>query len=339
MAENLKALGNAAFKDGRFLEAVEHFTQAIALGPPSHTLLSNRSGALAALGRFDAALADAEATLAIAPQWAKGYSRKGAALYGLGRYDEALATYEAGLVVEPSNQQMAQAAADVRLKQTAAAAPAAAAAGAPAAAEESGWGNTTAEAEAPKAAAKKGGFFGSLSAAAQQSMEKTRLAAEKMAADARKATEAASASMKQMQQAQKQPAESTKALGTAPELTGLMAAAARDSAAAEAQAQPTGEGAWAAMQRSPEERKAAAERAKELGNVAFKEGQYDEAARHYSDALDNEMSAVLYSNRSGALAAAGSYDVALSDAETCIGLEPEWAKGYAAPLGCLLMAS
>ena len=37
---------------------------------------------------------------------------------------------------------------------------------------------------------------------------------------------------------------------------------------------------------------------------------------------------MLYSNRSGALAASGSFSAALSDAERCIALDPTWGKGY-----------
>ena len=37
---------------------------------------------------------------------------------------------------------------------------------------------------------------------------------------------------------------------------------------------------------------------------------------------------MLHSNRSGALAAAGSYREALADAEQCVALRPEWAKGH-----------
>ena len=108
MADELKAEGNTAFKEGRFELAVDRFGAALQLDANSHTLYSNRSGALAALGRYGEALADAERAIALSPTWAKGYSRKGAALYMLGRYEEALTTYEAGLTVDPANQQMAQ---------------------------------------------------------------------------------------------------------------------------------------------------------------------------------------------------------------------------------------
>lgn len=117
-AEELKQAGNAAFREGRFGESVRQFTSAIDLLQPQgdRTLFSNRSGALAALGRYTEALADADQAISLDLNWAKGYSRKGAALYGLGRYDEALSMYEAGLTVDPSNVQIEQAASEVRQK-------------------------------------------------------------------------------------------------------------------------------------------------------------------------------------------------------------------------------
>lgn len=108
MADECKAQGNAAFKEGRYELAAQHFSAAIALDGSNAVLFSNRSGAYASLGSYWEALADAEKAIALRPDWSKGFSRKGAALYGLGRYAEALNTYDAGLAVEPGSQQMGQ---------------------------------------------------------------------------------------------------------------------------------------------------------------------------------------------------------------------------------------
>ncbi|CAD6260162.1 unnamed protein product [Miscanthus lutarioriparius] len=74
MAEEAKAKGNAAFSAGRFKEAVQHFSDAIALAPDNH------------------------------PDWVKGYSRLGAAHLGLGDAPKAVEAYEKGLALEPSNE-------------------------------------------------------------------------------------------------------------------------------------------------------------------------------------------------------------------------------------------
>lgn len=129
-AEELKAQGNTSYREGRFSEAVQHFTEAIALDPASPVLLSNRSGAYVHIGRYEAALADAESCLKLKPTWAKAHSRKGTALTALARYSEgsaasdkqieclrhALTAYEDGEAADPSDMQIKEKAADVRRK-------------------------------------------------------------------------------------------------------------------------------------------------------------------------------------------------------------------------------
>ena len=48
-AQKYKALGNSAFQEGNFYEAIEHFTKAIELNPNDHIFYSNRSGTYASL--------------------------------------------------------------------------------------------------------------------------------------------------------------------------------------------------------------------------------------------------------------------------------------------------
>eukprot|EP00048_Salpingoeca_helianthica_P022418 m.18097 g.18097 ORF g.18097 m.18097 type:complete len:585 (-) comp7293_c0_seq1:25-1779(-) len=102
--DELKDLGNKAFAAGKFAEAVEHFTEAIALDSSLHVLFSNRSACFTSLKKYDAALRDAEKTVSLKPDWSKGYSRLGAALHGLRRYQEAAEAYEKGLKIEPDNK-------------------------------------------------------------------------------------------------------------------------------------------------------------------------------------------------------------------------------------------
>lgn len=68
---------------------------------------------------------------------------------------------------------------------------------------------------------------------------------------------------------------------------------------------------------------------KEQGNEAIKKKNYDEAIRLYGEAIAlSKSDHVLYSNRSAAYAEAKRYEEALCDAQKCIELKPDFAKGY-----------
>lgn len=105
-ADELKALGNKAIAEKNFDEAVDNFTQAIALQPENHILYSNRSAAYASKRDWDNALQDAEKTTDIKPDWAKGWGRKGAALHGKGDLLGANDAYEEGLKIDANNAQL-----------------------------------------------------------------------------------------------------------------------------------------------------------------------------------------------------------------------------------------
>ncbi|POR31638.1 Heat shock protein STI1 [Tolypocladium paradoxum] len=105
-ADELKALGNKAIADKNFDDAIDKFTQAIAIQPDNHILYSNRSAAHASKKEWDSALADAEKTTEIKPDWAKGWGRKGAALHGKGDLLGANDAYEEGLKHDANNAQL-----------------------------------------------------------------------------------------------------------------------------------------------------------------------------------------------------------------------------------------
>lgn len=108
LLEEFKNKGKKAFTEGRFQEAIEHYTGAIQLDPGNFILYSNRSAAEASLNLWESALQDANKVVELQPEWSKGYGRVGAAYVGLGDYEEAVNAYKKGLEFEPVNVQLQQ---------------------------------------------------------------------------------------------------------------------------------------------------------------------------------------------------------------------------------------
>eukprot|EP01046_Picozoa_sp_COSAG06_P106880 COSAG06_NODE_53181_length_301_cov_1.029703_1_plen_74_part_01 len=72
----------------------------------------------------------------------------------------------------------------------------------------------------------------------------------------------------------------------------------------------------------------AAEDAKNDGNTALNEGRLDDAIACYSKAIELDPgNHVYHSNRSAANTRAKKFESAVSDAERCIALKPDWARG------------
>eukprot|EP01083_Nonionella_stella_P066824 176305_1 len=68
---------------------------------------------------------------------------------------------------------------------------------------------------------------------------------------------------------------------------------------------------------------------KEKGNIEFQNLNFRKAIELYTKAIHLESSNhTLYSNRSAAYRSFGKFDEALEDADKCIELQPDWAKGY-----------
>lgn len=105
-AEEARELGNTAFRDQKYPEAVGHYTEAIKRNPRDHRTYSNRSACYTKLTAFPEALKDAEKCIELAPAFAKGYTRKGAVQFFMKDHEKALATYQAGLAFDPDNEEL-----------------------------------------------------------------------------------------------------------------------------------------------------------------------------------------------------------------------------------------
>lgn len=104
--EDLKNKGNECVKNGNFIEAVIHYTQAIKMEPNNYVLYSNRSFAFLKLDQHYLSLQDANETVRLQPQWAKGYFRRAEVEAASELYDEAILSYTRALQLEPHNPKL-----------------------------------------------------------------------------------------------------------------------------------------------------------------------------------------------------------------------------------------
>ncbi|XP_063830013.1 uncharacterized protein LOC135079312 [Ostrinia nubilalis] len=105
-AEELKNKGNECVKDGKFIEAVLHYTQAIKMDPSNYVLYSNRSFAFLKIDQHYLSLQDANETVRLQPQWAKGYFRRAEVELASGLHDEAIISYTRALQLDPQNPKL-----------------------------------------------------------------------------------------------------------------------------------------------------------------------------------------------------------------------------------------
>lgn len=105
-AEEKKTLGNQAFKSGNYRQAVEHYSQAIAIDPRTQTYWSNRSASYAGMGDWQNAANDAAECIKVDKGFIKGYFRLALAQKNLGQYEAAVDTIKKGLTVDVLNQDL-----------------------------------------------------------------------------------------------------------------------------------------------------------------------------------------------------------------------------------------
>ena len=99
-----KAEGNTFFKNKSYEQAIEKYSQAIAIDPDTDvTFYSNRSACYAAIGKWQEAADDGRKCIMVDKKFVKGYFRAGLAQQNLGAHESALDVVKHGLGIDPSN--------------------------------------------------------------------------------------------------------------------------------------------------------------------------------------------------------------------------------------------
>mmetsp|Transcript_7020 Transcript_7020/g.19312 ORF Transcript_7020/g.19312 Transcript_7020/m.19312 type:complete len:512 (-) Transcript_7020:41-1576(-) len=102
-AEDLKLLGNAAFKEKHWHQAEEFYTRAIEADPANHVLWSNRAAAHLHMEEYGSAIADASKAIELAPAFTKAYYRRGEAQFSLSHFSEAVSDFRSAAKLCPQD--------------------------------------------------------------------------------------------------------------------------------------------------------------------------------------------------------------------------------------------
>ena len=106
-APTFRELGNAAFQNGRYLQAIELYTSAIEVGPPTAALFSNRAAAHLKCESYGSALSDANMALKLDPKFVKAYYRRGSTLLAMSRPMDAKQDFQKLAKFDPKNKDVA----------------------------------------------------------------------------------------------------------------------------------------------------------------------------------------------------------------------------------------
>jgi len=109
-AEQWKDKGNNFFKERKYDEAIQCYSEAIKLNKKNAVYYSNRAAALQYLQDYEQVIQDCSIAIELDPQYLKPYMRLGAAYESLGKFDEAAdKAYNPLLLIDPGNEAAKQA--------------------------------------------------------------------------------------------------------------------------------------------------------------------------------------------------------------------------------------
>mmetsp|Transcript_25499 Transcript_25499/g.25746 ORF Transcript_25499/g.25746 Transcript_25499/m.25746 type:complete len:494 (-) Transcript_25499:221-1702(-) len=102
-SEELKAQGNAKYKEKDYNGAVGLYTEALGVDSGNASLYLNRAAAYLMLLQYKEASEDCNKAISIDAKLPKAYFRLGTALKGLGQINEAITSIDSGLLLDPLN--------------------------------------------------------------------------------------------------------------------------------------------------------------------------------------------------------------------------------------------
>ena len=102
-ADKLKQKGNECYRNKRYLEAIDYYTQAIEIKSDA-TFFANRAACFFYTQKYRKSISDCRQALLLNPEYKKAYLRKGSAELAVGEIEDALNTFLEGAKVDPSDK-------------------------------------------------------------------------------------------------------------------------------------------------------------------------------------------------------------------------------------------
>ncbi|KAG8458108.1 hypothetical protein KFE25_012768 [Diacronema lutheri] len=105
LAQVEKDRGNALFKEGKFVDAIGAYSEAMKRNPKDHVPYSNRAACYQKLMEWQLALKDCDKCIDMCPTFVKAHTRKGALHFHLKEYHKALDAYNCALKLDGTSDE------------------------------------------------------------------------------------------------------------------------------------------------------------------------------------------------------------------------------------------